>query len=370
MKHVLSTKEDIQDFVKGVTFFGTGGGGRPEDGLKHLLDCMDEGFEISFTEICQIPDDVWCCSVFGMGSIAPGADGGPAPYNIVKRNISQPMVESIKKLEEHAGVKIDVVVPFELGGSNTPKAMAAGIRLGAIIPDGDYCGRAVPEMGQTTVAIEGMDITPIAICDDWGNVMVIQAVATIDAAEAIGKMVSTVTKAPDVKATCAHAAFLMKAGDMKRVIVPGTLSKSLMVGRAIRRARLLEKDPVEEIVKVTGGIVLFKGRVTSNDWQSKDGYMTGTYSIMGDNEYTGDRLDVWYKNENHLAKLNDKAVAMSPDMIHVVMQGTGEPVTNTNMAKGLEVVVTATPNPLYRTTEAIDALGPKHFGFDIQYVPI
>lgn len=370
MTYILKTAEDIQDFVRGVTYFGTGGGGRPEDGLQHLANCMEEGFEIGFTEPWQIPDDAWCCSVFGMGSIAPASNERATPYNLSKKTVLQPMVEAIKKLEEYADVKIDVVVPFELGGANTPKAMAAGIRMGVVIPDGDFCGRAVPEIGQTTVAIEGMDITPISICDDWGNAIVIKSVATLDAAEAIGKMVSTITKAPDVKATCAHAAFLMKVKDMKKVLVPGTLSRALRVGKAVREARLSGEDPIDALVEASESSIIFRGKVTCNDWLSKDGYMIGTYVIQGAEEYLGNQLEIWYKNENHFAKLNNKVAAMSPDMIHVVMQDSGEPVTNTNMVKGIDVVVTATPNRLYRTPKALEALSPKHFGFDIPYIPI
>jgi hypothetical protein len=98
--------------------------------------------------------------------------------------------------------------------------------------------------------------------------------------------------------------------------------------------------------------------------------MTGTYIIRGKEEYQGHELEIWYKNENHLAKLDKKPVVMSPDMIHVVLEDSGEPVTNTNITQGLEVVVTATPNVLYRTSEALEVLGPTHFGFDLPYVPV
>lgn len=370
MSHILRNIEDIEDFVRGTTYFGTGGGGRPEEGRQYLTSCIDEGFEIEFTDPSQIPDDLWCCSAFGMGSIAPGFDQKIAPYGLSKKIVLQPAVEAIRKLEEHASVKIGVVIPFELGGANTARGMAAGIRVGAVIPDGDFCGRAVPELSQTTVAISGVDATPISICDDWGNVIIVKSVATIDVAEAIGKLISTITKAPDAKAQCAHAAFLMKAKDMKKFLVSGTLSKSLKVGKAIRQARLSGDDPIKALLEASGSMLLFKGKVESNDWVNKDGYMIGTHTINGKGEYQGQRLGVWYKNENHQAKIDDKVVAMSPDMIHLVLEDTGEPITNAKIVQGLDVVVTVTPNLLYRTPEALEALGPKHFGFDTQYIPV
>ena len=137
MSNILKKTEDIEDFIRGVTYFGTGGGGRPEEGRQHLTRCMGEGFEIAFTDPLQIPDDLWCCSVFGMGSIAPVSDKKIAIYGLKKKIVLHPAVKAIRMLEEHTGVKIGVVIPFELGGANTARSMAASIRVGAIIPDGD-----------------------------------------------------------------------------------------------------------------------------------------------------------------------------------------------------------------------------------------
>ena len=370
MTNTLKTIEQIEDFIRGLTYFGTGGGGRPEEGIEHLNSCIKDGLEISFINFTEIPDDAWCCSAFGMGSIAPESEKKASTFGLFEKVLNNPAVEAIQKLEEYSKVKISVVVPFELGGANTARGMAAGIRVGAVIPDGDFCGRAVPELSQTTVAISGMDITPISICDDWGNIVLIKSVATVGAAEAIGKLISTVTKAPDTTAQCVHAAFLMKAKDMKRYLISGTLSKSLKVGEAIRKARVSGQDPIGALVKVSDSTILFKGKVKENNWVNKDGYMIGTHIIEGKDDYKGQRLEVWYKNENHEAKINGKVCAMSPDMIHIVIEETAEPITNTKIVEGLEVVVTATPNVLYRTKEALKVLGPKHFGFKYDYIPL
>ena len=41
MKTALATQQDCEDFVRGLTFLGTGGGGAPERGLKMLLERPD-----------------------------------------------------------------------------------------------------------------------------------------------------------------------------------------------------------------------------------------------------------------------------------------------------------------------------------------
>lgn len=368
-KQTLKSMIDIEDFVRGVTFYGTGGGGRPEDGIAHLSKCLNAGFKIAWEEPADLPDEIWTCAVFGMGSIAPAKKPEKPPYGISKKIVDIAMVEAVRRLEEYTGVKVGAIVPFELGGANTPKAMSAAYHLGARVPDGDMCGRAVPELTQTTAALAGISPVPVAIADDWGNVMIVKAVPTLEALEAIGKMVSIVTKAPDPSATCAHAAYLMKAADLKKTIVAGTLSKALEVGRAIRLARERASSPVGEVCRVTGGTVLFKGKVTEKAWKSEQGYMFGTTTVRGTGEFEGSEFKVWFKNENHVVWQDGAPICMSPDLVCIVREHDGEPLTNTVLAEGDEVACIATPNQRYRTREGIAALGPGHFGFDFEYVP-
>ena len=263
--HILRSIEEINDFVRGVTLLGTGGGGRAIDGFEHLKSCLEENIEIKWTDVDEFPDDIWCCCVFGMASIAPAEEKGGTPYGINEKVVEYPMIKSIKMLEELTGVKIGVVVPFELGGANTPKAMAAGLRSGAMIPDGDFCGRAAPELSQTTVAINGISVTPIAVCDDWGNEVIVRKVASLECAEAIGKFISIVSKAPDKKGTCAHAAYLMTGKDLKKYIVRNTLTKSYEVGKAIRVAQESGGNIITSIEKAADAKCFFKGKVTKVD---------------------------------------------------------------------------------------------------------
>lgn len=369
-RHTIGTRLDVEDFVRGLTFYGTGGGGRPEDGIRHLEECLEAGLEVSWIDPDSLPDDAWACTVFGMGSIAPANVPGQAPYGLTGKRVKFPMVEALRELEACTGVKVEVIVPFELGGANTPKAMSAAYRVGAKVTDGDLCGRAVPELTQTKAALMGIPAVPVTIADDWGNVILVKEAPTLAAIEAVGKMISTVSKAPDPAATCAHAAYLMKTGDLKKCIVKGTLSKSLELGRAIREAREGGRDAVEVICATAGGRLLFRGTVARKEWKSERGYMFGTLIIEGSGDFGGQRLEIWFKNENHVAWRDGVPVCMSPDLITVVTEDAGEPVTNTVVAQGQHVAVIGVPNPDYRTKEGIDALGPSHFGLAVEYIPL
>ena len=83
-----------------------------------------------------------------------------------------------------------------------------------------------------------------------------------------------------------------------------------------------------------------------------------------------DELRIWLKNENHIVWRGERVLYTSPDLICVVDAATAEPYTNTNIQEGMQVAVLAAPaSPVLRTQDALKALGPTHYGFDIPYIP-
>ena len=67
MKTILATQQDCEDFVRGLTFLGTGGGGAPERGLKMLLEQHKAGAEVGWVSIDDLPPDTWTATVAGLG---------------------------------------------------------------------------------------------------------------------------------------------------------------------------------------------------------------------------------------------------------------------------------------------------------------
>ena len=71
MAIIIKSNQEIEDFVRGCTFMGTGGGGNPKDGIAWLRATRDAGKEITLVNHTEIPDDAWTVCPFLMGSIAP-----------------------------------------------------------------------------------------------------------------------------------------------------------------------------------------------------------------------------------------------------------------------------------------------------------
>lgn len=367
---VIKSDQEIEDFVRGCTFMGTGGGGDPKDGITWLKTTRDEGKEITLVNHTEIPDDAWTVCPFLMGSIAPLTEETKKRMNrlgLTSDAYKSIQAESVRLLEEYMGVKVGAIVAIELGGSNTAGAIAAAARLGIPAVDGDYTGRAIPEVPQTTPYLAGLPLWPISSADRYGNLAVIKESTGYEMAERIGKFIAAASFG-----LAGQAGFLFKGSDMKQVVIPGTLSKCLKIGRSIRTLREAGQDPVKEIIKELDGWLLFEGEVSKKEWEDKEGYYWGIHTISGLEECKGSEFKIWFKNENHVSWLNGKPYVTSPDMVIVVNRETGEPFMNADIAEGQHVAVIGLHAvEQFRSSKGLNILGPGHFGFEeIEYTPI
>ena len=103
----------------------------------------------------------------------------------------------------------------------------------------------------------------------------------------------------------------------------------------------------------------------------KLGYYWGTHTINGAEQFEGNTYKIWFKNENHVMWENEKPIITSPDIIVVVDANTGEPYANPILKVGDQVcVIGLRARDAFKSERGISVLGPKYFGFDIDYLPI
>lgn len=365
----LCTMQDCEDLIRGCLVMGTGGGGPEEDGREAFTSAVEEGLEIAWVDVDDIPDDAWTVTTYGMGSIAPPSaetEEEIAGLGLVDQLHRQSMEVAVREMEEYAQVKIGAIVPVELGASSTPVALVAGVRLGIPVVDGDYAGRAVPEEMQGTPYLYDKKGWPFTSVDRWGNVCIVKEACSLHMMERIGKMLSVAAFGE-----CDMAAYLLAGREMKEIVVRDTLSKSLELGRTIRQAREQGEDPVLASLDFTGGWLLFEGEVVKKEWEDREGYMFGTTYIEGKGKFRGHSFKVWFKNENHVSWLDDQPFVTSPDLVVIVDRKTGEGITNTLLDAGREVAVIGVKGlETFRSEKGLGGAGPRYFGFDIDYVSI
>jgi len=366
----LENAEQIEDFVRGCTFFGTGGGGSPVYGLNILYKVFKVGKDIVVTDSNDVADDAWTTCAYGMGSIAPRTPKILAEMEdlgLDKIEVDYKLSEAIKELEDYSKVKISSIVPLEIGGANTPDPVATAAHSGSVVVDGDYSGgRAIPEIIQTIPHIEGKSMIPLASVDEWGNTVLLKKAANNLVAEKIGKLISILAYGN----LAGNATYLLRGSEMKQLVVPGTLSKAFAAGKKLRKIKENHYN-LQEAARSLGGYFVFKGAVTSKQDEDRDGYYFGTNILEGQDEFRGHTFKIWFKNENHLSWIDDEQFVTSPDIITTFDLKSMEPTTNPRISPGDFLGVFVFPGDRrFRSQKGLQVLGPKHFGFKSEFVPL
>ncbi len=367
----IETERDVKDFVRGCAFYGTGGGGSPEYGEMIMRMTLKRGKKIKVTPVSSIPDGSWTVCAYGMGSIAPRTPSVLEEMRALGLNrtkVDYKLAEAIRELEGHTGKRVNVIVPLEIGGANTPDPVATAAYMGIKVVDGDYSGgRAIPEIIQTGTHIAGVPMSPLASVDEWGDRVLIKEAVNNLVAEKIGKLVSILAYGN----LAGNATYLIKGSEMKRLVTPGTISRAMETGKKIREIRETRQPMAESLAAHTNGYFLFQGRIVKKEDSDHDGYYWGTNTVKGTGKFSGQNLKYFYKNETHVTWMNGKPYVTSPDIVAVIETGTGEPITNPKSKVGDSVSIYGMrADKRFRSRAGLEVLGPRHFGFDFGYTPI
>jgi len=357
----IRSEVDLEDFLRGTNFLSASGGGVPDVQRGLLLDDMERGLDLSWTPIDELDPDAIVCTACFSGSIAPETFQASTDADAIAgpERLARPMVDSVRALEVELGQKIAGICSIEIGGINTAAVLDAAANLGIAMIDGDYAGRAIPELHATTPHLFGVKVLPWASVDEYGNTIVIRRAASNAFAERIGKHLALASFG---LIGCALVA--LPASEVKRIYVPGTISESQGIGHAIREAREGGGDPVRAAARALDGWVLFKGAIVRREW-SNTGYLEGFHVIRGEGDFDGHELKIWFKNENHLSWLDGVDHVASPDLIEVCDAETAEPLVNTYVNEGDRVaVVGARRRDVWDSEAGLATLGPAHFGWN------
>jgi DUF917 family protein len=353
------SRVDLENLIVGATIMGVGGGGSPENGLKAALSAMETGRKIVLVDVEDLKEGDLVASPYYVGSVAPT---GRKPQT----KVGAPMAEAAKLLEETLKTTIRAVVPSEIGGGNTGAALAIGAELGVPAVDGDLMGRAGPELHQNTANIFGFSLTPSAIVSESGNRVVVHGAAGIDEYEAIARHLAVVSGG--------HAAVVdtpLVGSQAKKCVVRRTLSQCIRLGEARTKALQSGEDPVLKVAsELRNGRVVLRGTVTKYDWRDEAGFLKGEVQVEGSGDFRGRTLRTWIMNEHIFCWIDNKPAIMPPDLIVFLDASSALGITNDRLRVGQQVaVVGASIDNVWRSPLGLEVFGPKHFGFQYDYVP-
>ncbi|MGD0550461.1 MAG: DUF917 domain-containing protein, partial [Candidatus Bathyarchaeia archaeon] len=355
----LESKDAIEDLVVGTTILGTGGGGSPQAGIEVLESDLKAGRRLRIVSLDEIPDESLLVSPYYIGSVAP--DVRPSK----KVTIADPFAVALESVERYFGRKVAATAATELGGGNTAAALHVASQLGIPMVDGDLLGRAGPELHQSTTHIFGASMAPSAVVSETGTVIFIERYADIDDYESLARYVAVLAGG--------HAAVIdtpLTKSTAAKILIKGSISRSIALGKAVRQALQDRRDAVEAVRNLLDGWLVFRGTVKKYEWRNEKGFLFGDVTLSGDKEWQGQSLRSWIKNEHIFAWLGSKPIVMPPDLI-MFLDPSGHGITNDALKLGLEVSVVAAKAPeVWRTPKGLGFFGPRHFGFDFDYVPV
>ncbi|MGC9180827.1 MAG: DUF917 domain-containing protein [Vulcanisaeta sp.] len=355
---VLNTKEDIINLVIGATALGTGGGGDPNEGIKLLQGVLDMGKPIRIADLNEVPNTGLLAVPYYVGTVAPNAT--------LKKpsKIKDPIYTAYSEYRRFLNNDILSFVATEMGGGNTAVAIYIASILDKPVIDGDMIGRAAPELLQSTANIVGIPLYPAIVVSETGNVVIIKEYSDLDDYESIARYISVLAGK--------HAVVIdtpMTRQQAEKAVVKGTLSLALRLGKTIRETVRSGGDVALAVAKVLGGWVVFRGVVDRYDWRNEGGFLIGDLVVRGFGRWSGMVFRSWIKNEHIMAFVNNKPIVMPPDLIIAV--GHEGPVTNDKLSVGNEISIVAAKAPsIWRSEKGLELFGPRHFGFNYDYVPV
>lgn len=343
----------------GAGILGTGGGGNPYLGKLFARELLRAGKSITVVQPEDVPDDALVTSVGGMGSPTIG---------IERLTQGGEYITALRALESHIGRKITHLVPGEIGGSNSTRPLVVSAQSGLPVIDGDGMGRAFPELQMDTFSIYGPPPTPGALADPYGQTAIFDGIADPRTLERYARALTI-----QMGGAAGYAFPPMSGVDLKRTIIPRTLTLAHAIGEAVFAARAAHADPIAAVLCHTGGKRLFSGKITDVQRRLLGGFARGVVQLAGIGPDEGRTLRIDFQNENLIARDGEHAVlAVVPDLICMVAVETADPITTEILRYGLRVEILAVPAPdLLRTPEALAVVGPAAFGYpEVEYRPL
>jgi uncharacterized protein len=346
--------DTLESIAIGAGILGTGGGGNPYNGKLQVRHLIEQHGPVRIVLPESVPDDAMVVSVGGMGAPTVSIERIPR---------GDESVVALRALERFQGKQTEFLVPGEIGGSNSMRPMSVSLLTGLPVIDGDAMGRAFPELQMDTFSIYGVPVAPAALADPHHNTVIWQQVKDPLTLERQARAVTI-----QMGGSAGFAFPMMSGAELKRTIIPMTMTFARRIGDAVRSARKMHRDPVEEVVKQCGGQMLFAGKIVDVERRMSAGFARGSLVLEGLSDYRAQRMAIDFQNENLIARRDGEVVAIVPDLICIVDRDTAEPVTTEVLRYGLRVAVLGIPAPaILKNSIALKAVGPAAFGYDEPY---
>ncbi len=352
----IVTLEDVRPIAIGAGILGTGGGGNPYLGSLHLASIIREKGAQRLLDPLTLADDALIC--------VAGNIGAPT-VSIEKLPEGTEMYRALRLLEEHIDRQFDAIAIAEIGGANSMQPLIAGLQAGIPTIDTDSMGRAFPEIQMSSFLFgSSATVAPFAMVDAADNAVVIPTAIDDKWSEKIARNIAV-----SMGARAGLVSTIMSGKQVKEAGIHYVMTLAHHLGHQVIDAQEQKSDVPQVVADALDGKVLFRGKIADVNRRTTKGFARG--SILIESFSGTDKLEIEFQNEFLIAYLNGDVVVTVPDLICMVTEDTGEPVTTELLRYGTRVCAIAVPAPeQLKTSIALDVVGPGAFGYDVEFKPL
>ncbi len=349
-------KSDIEEIAIGATLLGTGGGGDPATGRLMAETAIERRGPVTLLDPAEVPDGAWVLPVSAMG----------APTVAIEKLPSwQEMDAVFEDAQQALGCEAFATMPIEIGGGNSMLPIVVAARRGIPLVNADAMGRAFPEAQMVSFALDGMVTRFACLADEKGNRVTIRT-PTARWQERLAR--------PLVDALGGSAMvcdYPVTGAELRASALGGTVDLAQRVGRAILGPALDEGNRLDAVLAETGGFLLLRAKITDIERLTVGGFARGAITLSGIDADRGRTVTIAFQNEFLHVHEDGRPLAMTPDLVALLDRDTARPWTTESLRYGMRVHLVAIPcHPKWRTPEGLRCVGPRYFGFDVDFTPI
>ena len=255
------------------------------------------------------------------------------------------------------------LMAIEAGGMNTLVPLAIAGELGVPVIDADSMRRAFPQIEMTTFTLAGIKAAPLAVADEKGNLCIFET-TTNQVAETLARAaVINLGLANAITCYSMTAAMIVKHG------IHGSMTYCMELGRHLSAVQRGEPDAFATFLRFAEAKHVFSGKIVDIDRRTTAGFARGTVILEHISE-PGRTMRIEIQNEYLIAFDGEAPVLTVPDLISMLDHETATPITTETLAYGQRLDVIGMPcAPEWHQPGMLDLVGPRAFGYDLDYVP-
>jgi DUF917 family protein len=349
------TIADIDNLVLGATLLGTGGGGDPYIAKLMVQQAIEDYGPVKVVNTDELDPD---------GLVLTTAMIGAPTVLVEKIPAGTEFVGAVRSLSKYLGREPVAIMPIEVGGMNTLIPLTVAAELGLPIIDADPMRRAFPQIEMTVFTLAGIPATPMSIADEKGNQVAFEAV-TNQVAEKLARAVVIQLGLAD-----AISCYPVTVRQVAEFAIQGSLTYCAELGRLLASVQSGTAGAFERFLEFAEGRCLFSGKVIDIDRRTADGFARGTVVLEHLNDASR-TMRVEIQNENLIAFEDGVPVITVPDLICFLDHETAQPITTEMIRYGHRLDVVGLPcAPEWRRDGCLELVGPRAFGYDVDYTPM